>query len=143
MLSYLHGTVVYGLCYTTDSDMHLVGYTDSDWAGSVEDRKSTSGCCFSLGSVVISWFSKKQTSVVLSSPEAKYIAACMSAQEVVWLRKLLAGLFGHMLEPTVIRCNNQSCPQMSMNPIHHDQTKHVEMRYHYVQDMVQRCAVEL
>ena len=107
--------------------MHLVGYTDSDWAGSVEYRKSTSGCCFSLGSAVISWFSRKQTSVDLSSAEAKHIVACRATREVLWLWKLLARLFGHMLEPTVIRCDNQSCVQMSVNPVHHDQTKHVEM----------------
>ena len=81
VLRYLHGTVGYGLRYLVDSDMHLVGYTDSDWAGSVEDRKSTSGCCFSLEYVVISWFSRKQTSVALSSGEAEYIAACMATQE--------------------------------------------------------------
>ena len=89
--------------------MHLVDYTDSDWARSVQDRKSTSRCCFSLGSIVISWFNRKQTSVALSSAEAEYIAACMIAREAVWLQKLLVGLFGHMLEPTVIRCDNQSC----------------------------------
>ena len=89
MLRYLHGTVGYGLYYTVDSDMHLVGYTD--WAGSMQDRKSTSRCCFSLGSAIISWFSRKQTFVALSSAEAEYIAACMAAQEAVWLRKLLAG----------------------------------------------------
>ena len=101
VLRYLRGTVGYGLRYTADSDMQLVGYTDSGWAGSVEDRKSTSGCCFSLGSAIIYWFSRKQTSVALSSAEAEYIAACMAAREAVWLRKLLASLFGHMLEPTV------------------------------------------
>ena len=89
--------------------MHLVDYTDSDWAGSVQDRKSTSGCYFSLGFVVTSWFSRKQISVALNSVETEYIAACMAAREAVWLRKLLAGLFGHMLEVTVIRCDNQSC----------------------------------
>ena len=68
---------------------------------------------------------------------------CMATQEVVWLQKLLVGLFGHMLEPTVIHCDNQSCVQMSVNPVHHDQTKHVKMRYHYVRDMVQRHVVEL
>ena len=68
---------------------------------------------------------------------------CMAAREAVWLRKLLVELFGHMLEPTMSRCDNQSCVQMSVNPIHHDQTKHVEIRYHYVRDMVQRRAVEL
>ena len=67
---------------------------------------------------------------------------CMAAREAMWLWKLLVGLFGHMLEPTVIHCDNQSCVQMSMNPVHQDQTK-VEMRYHHVRDMVQRCVVEL
>ena len=86
----LHSTIGYGLRYSADSDMQLVGYTDSDWAGSVKDRKSTSGCCFSLGSVVISWFNRKQTSVALSSAEAEYIATCMAAREAVWLQKLLA-----------------------------------------------------
>ena len=81
--------------------------------------------------------------MALSSVEAEYIVECMAAREVVWLRKLLAGLFGHLLEPTVIRCDNQSCVQMSVNPVHHDQTKQVEMRHHYVRDMVQRRAVEL
>jgi len=120
VLRYLQDTIGYGLRYSTDSDMQLISYTDSDWAGSMKDRKSTSECCFSLGSVVISWFSKKQSSVASSSAEAKYIAACMAAREVVWLGKLLVGLFGHMLEPTVIRYDNQSCVQMSVNLVHHD-----------------------
>lgn len=85
VLRYLHGTIGYGLRYSTDSDMHLVGHTDSDWAGSVKDHKSTSGCCFSLGSVVISWFSRKQTLVALSSTEVEYIATCMAAREAAWL----------------------------------------------------------
>ena len=67
----------------------------------------------------------------------------MVAREAVWLQKLLAGLFGYMLEPIVIRCDNQSCVQMSVNLVHHDTMKHVEMRYHYVRDMVQRHAMEL
>ena len=67
----------------------------------------------------------------------------MVTREVVWLRKILAGLFGHMLELTMIRYDNQSCVQMLVNLVHHDQTKHMEMRYHYVRDMVQRRVVEL
>ena len=81
--------------------------------------------------------------MALSSTKAEYIATCMATREVVCLRKLLARLFVYMLEPTVIRCDNQSCVQMSVNTIHHDQTKHVEMRYHYVRDMVHRHAMEL
>ena len=100
----------------------------------MEDRKSTSRCCFSLGSTMVSWFSRKLSLVALSTAEAEYIAACMVAREAVWLRKLLAGLFGQRLEPTVIHCDNQSC--VKMNPVQHDRTKHVEMKYHYVREMV-------
>ena len=63
VLRYLHGTIGYGLRYTSNSDMRLVGYSDSDWAGSVEDWKSTFGCCFSLGSAMVSWFNRKQSSI--------------------------------------------------------------------------------
>ena len=109
----------------------------------MEDRKSTSGCCFSLGSAMASWFSRKQSEVALSTAEAEYIVACMEAREAVWPRKLIAGLSGQSLELTMIHCDNQSCVKMSMNPVQHDRTKHVEMKYHYVREMVQRRAVEL
>jgi hypothetical protein len=75
VLMYLCGTVDYGLAYQRGDGVHLVGYTDLDWAGCVSDRKSTSGCCFRLGSVVVSWFSRKQKSVALSSAEAEYMVA--------------------------------------------------------------------
>ena len=85
VLRYLKGTIDYGLRYVADCEFGLVGYTDSDWVGSVIDRKSTSGCCFSLGSAVIAWHSRKQTSVALSTTEAEYIVACSTSSEVVWL----------------------------------------------------------
>ena len=77
VLGYLRGTVGYDLRYTSSSDLTLVGYSDSDWAGSVEDQKSTSRCCFSLGFSMVSWFSRKQSAVALSTVEAEYIATCM------------------------------------------------------------------
>ena len=83
-----------------------LAWADSDWAGSVRDRKSTSGCCFSLGLVVIAWCSRKQTSVALSTIEAEYIAACAAYSEAVWLRKMLSGLFDIQLEATWIYCDN-------------------------------------
>jgi len=84
LLRYLRGTITHGLRYTT-GDVRLHGYTDVDWAGSVVDRKSTSGCCFSLGSASISWMSKKQKSVALSTAEAKYTATSMASCEAVKL----------------------------------------------------------
>jgi hypothetical protein len=70
----LKGTIHYGLKYARDGELMLHGFVDSDWAGDASDRKSTSGCCFSLGSGVISWFNRKQASVALSSTEAEYMA---------------------------------------------------------------------
>ena len=108
VLRYLHGTIGYGLRYTAGDGVKLEGFTDSDWAGSVVDRKSTSGCCFSLGSAMVSWFSKKQSSVALSTAEAEYIAAWAASKEAVWLRKLLADLSGHQVDVTVIFCDNKA-----------------------------------
>jgi hypothetical protein len=94
VLRYLRGTVGYGLRYASSIDMRLQGYVDSDWVGSTIDRKSTSKCCVSVGSVMVSWCNRKQTFVALSTTEVEYIAICTIVREAVWLRKLLAGLFG-------------------------------------------------
>jgi hypothetical protein len=130
----------YKLC---DNNFRLSGYTDSDWVGSVSDRKSTSGCCFSLGSTMISWKSRKQSSISLSTAEAEYIVACSASCEAIWLRKLLTGLFDLEMEATVILCDNQSCIKMTENHVFHDKSKHIEIRYHYICDMVQRGAIKL
>ena len=94
VMRYVAGTVDYGLHYVRGDGVRLVGYSDSDWTGCVSDRKSTSGCCFGLGSAVVSWFSRKQKSVALSSAEAEYMATSQASCEVIWLRKLPVGLFG-------------------------------------------------
>ena len=106
ILRYLQGTVDYGMDYRQGDGVRLVGYTDSDWAGCASDRKSTSRCCFGLGSAVVSWFSRKQQSVALSSAEAEYMAASLASCEAIWLRKMLFGLFGQPLRPSVIYCDN-------------------------------------
>jgi hypothetical protein len=102
VMRYLKGTIDHGLRYVSDHEISLQGFTDSDWVDSVADLKSIFGCCFSLGSAMISWFSKKQTSVALNTTEAEYIAACSASSEAMWLRKLLAGLFDLKLEATCI-----------------------------------------
>ena len=89
---YLKGTIDFGLYYDNSHEYRLYGYIDADWARSISDRKSTSGGCYSLGSAMISWFSRKQSSVALSIAEAEYIAACSASCESIWLRKLLPGL---------------------------------------------------
>ena len=135
LLRYLRGTINHGLRYTVGS-LRLQGYTDVDWAGSVVDRKSTSGCCFTLGSTLISWMSKKQKSVALSTAEAQYIAANMTCCEAVWLRKLFSELFRHVLDTIVILCDNQSGIRLSKNPMFHNRSMHIDIRYHFIRDMV-------
>ena len=135
ILRYNIGTMEYGLVYESRGSVQLAGFTDADWAGCVEDRKSTSGCCFSIGSEVVSWFSRKQKSVALSSAEAEYMAASMAAFEGMWLRKLLSRLFECELEATQVHCENQSGIRLSENPLFHDRSKHIDIKYHFLRDL--------
>eukprot|EP00253_Pinus_taeda_P027972 PITA_27972 len=80
----------------------------------------------------------KQRSVVLSSAEAEYMAASLAACEAIWMRKILVGLFGSHLDPTVIYCDNQSCIKLSANPVFHDRSKHIDIKYHHIRDCVHR-----
>jgi hypothetical protein len=143
VLRYIHGTVGYGLRYVSDGAIKMQGYTNFDWAGSVVEGKNTSGCCFSLGSGMISWLRRKQKLVALSTTEAKYIATNVVSREAVWLQKLIAGLFDLELEPALIHCNNQSCINISENIVFHDILKYIKIKYHYIRDMAQRGAVVL
>ena len=99
-VKYLKDTVEYGLKYEAKQKINLEGYVDSDWAGSAIDRKITSGCCFSMGSGVISWFSRNNSFVELSIAKSKYVATCSASCEAVWLRKLLFELFDLLLDAT-------------------------------------------
>jgi hypothetical protein len=118
-------------------EVKLDGFTDVVWMGSPMDRKSTSGGIFSIGSTVVSWYSRKQRSMALSSEEAKYMAATEVACEAMWMRKILVGLFGSHLDPTVIHFDNQSCIKLSINPMFHDRSKHIDIWYHHLRDCVQ------
>ena len=136
ILRYLKGTVVYGLKYEANQKISLEGYVDSNWVGSAIGRKSTSGCCFSMGSDLISWFSRKQSCVALSTAEAEYVTACSASCEVVWLWKLLFDIFDLSLDATCLHCDNQSCVKLSENTVFHDKSEHIEIKYHYIRDMV-------
>ena len=136
VLCYLIGTSGYGLWYKQEDVVKLCGFTDADWAGSQTDRKRTSGGIFNIGSTIVSWYNRKQRSVALSSVEAKYMVASLAACEAIWMRKILVGLFGSYLEPTVIYCDNQSCIKLSANPVFHDRSKHIDIRYHHIKDCV-------
>ena len=106
LLRCLLDTISHGLRYTA-GDVRLLGYANFDWEGSLVDRKSTSGCCFTLGYTSISWMSRKKNSVALSTTEAGYIVSSITSCEEIWLRKLFSELFGFTLDTTMILYNNQ------------------------------------
>ena len=129
VLRYLKGTIDYGLRHVVHCEFKIVGYTDSNWASSFIDWKSTLGCCFSLGLYVISWLNRKQTNVALNKTKAEYIAACSSCSEIVWIQKLLIGMFDLELDATCIFCDNQRCINLYENPVFHEKSKNIDIKY--------------
>eukprot|EP00253_Pinus_taeda_P003572 PITA_03572 len=126
-LRYLIGTSQYGLWYRRTEGVKLQGFTNADWAGSPSNRKSTSKGIFNLGSVAVSWYSRKQRLVALSSAEVEYMATSQVACEAIWMWKILVGLFGERMDPTMIYCDNQSCIKLSKNLVFHDRSKHIDI----------------
>lgn len=119
ILRYVKGMKNFRILYKIDEDCSLTGYTDSDWAGCIDDRKITSGYVFQLGSKIVSWSSRKQATVALSSAEAEYATATSAACEAVWLRRILGDLQVNTKEPTTIFIDNMSAIAMTKNPVFH------------------------
>ncbi|CAL9002860.1 unnamed protein product [Prunus brigantina] len=142
-LRYIKGTVSFGIFYKKGGKEELVGYTDSDYAGDQDDRKSTSGYVFLMGSGAVSWSSKKQPVVTLSTTEAEFIAAASSACQVVWLRRILEVLNQEQSSPTVVFCDNISAIKLSKNPVMHGRSKHIDVRFHFLRDLVRDGILEL
>ena len=136
ILRYIKGTMNYGLTFTASDDFTLHGYSDSDWAGCTESRKSTSGYAFFIGSCIVSWASKKQSIVALSSTEAEYVALCSAAQETVWLRNLLADIGFQQNAPTCVKEDNQGAMCLAKNPKDHNRTKHIDIKFHYTRQLI-------
>jgi histone deacetylase 1/2 len=136
IVRYLQGTTSYGLHITRGSSLSLHGFTDADWACSLDDRKSIGGYLVYLGSTAISWKSRKQCTVARSSTEAEYKALADSTTEILWIRALLLDLHFFSDPMTILRCDNLGATYLSVNPIFHGRTKHVEVDYHFVRDRV-------
>ncbi|CAL1372341.1 unnamed protein product [Linum trigynum] len=134
LLRYIKGTTDLGLKFEGGKEVCLEGFRDSDWAGSSEDMKSTSGFAFSLGSVIFCWSSKKQSIVAQSTAEAEYIAGSEAANHAVWLRKIMADLGFEQTKPTVIWCDNQSDVAITKNPVFYGRTKHIKIKYHVLRE---------
>ena len=124
----------YGICYTRKSSKECIGYSDADWAGDLGDRKS--GYLFKISGGAVTWRSKKQSCVVLSTAEAEYMALSSAAQEAVWLRQLTAELRSPPETATIIFEDNQSAIAMTKNPQFHGHAKHIAIKYHFIREQV-------
>jgi histone deacetylase 1/2 len=136
ILRYLRGSINHGILISANQSTELLAYSDADWAGCPDTRRSTSGYCVFLGDSLVSWSSKRQTTVSRSSAEAEYRAVANAAAECCWLRNLLHELHVPIAKATVIYCDNVSAVYMSENPVHHRRTKHVELDIHFVREKV-------
>ena len=134
VLEYIKGTLDYGIKYIDAYVVELTGYSDSNWDGNPDDRRSTTGYAFSIGSGIVSWSSKKLPTVSLSSTKVEYKALCAETCEAVCLRRLLEDVGEEQKEPTMIKCDNQSSIKMANNSIYHARKKHVDAQLHFVRE---------
>nr|CAH66492.1 H0321H01.1 [Oryza sativa]CAH66516.1 OSIGBa0142C11.4 [Oryza sativa] len=114
-------------------DFELLGYSDSDYAGCKVDRKSTTGTCQFLGPSLVSWFSKKQNSIVLSTTEVEYVTAGSCCAQLLWMKQTLKD-FGYNFTKIPLLCDNESAIKIANNPVQHSRTKHIDIRHHFLRD---------
>jgi len=137
ILRYLKGTIHFGLVYSRGGAEEVItGFTDSDLAGDMDDRKSTSGMAFYINGSLVSWCSQKQKTVALSSCEAEFMAATAAACQALWLRSVLSELTGG--EPGVVKLyvDNKSAIALMKNPVFHGRSKHIDTKYHFIRECI-------
>jgi hypothetical protein len=142
ILRYLVSTPCFRIWYPKGSTFDLIGYSDSDYAGCKVDRKSTSGTCQFLGRSLVSWSSKKQTYVALSTAEAEYVVAGQCCSQLLWMRQTLRD-FGYNLNKVPLLCDNESAIRMADNPVEHSRTKHIDIRHHFLRDHQQKGDIKV
>ncbi|KAH9678958.1 hypothetical protein KPL71_025922 [Citrus sinensis] len=137
IVAYLKGTADYSLC-CQGGELHLIGYIDADGDGDLNERKSTSGYVFLLSRSVISWSSKKQTCVDLSTIEAEYVACSAAVQEAVWLKRFTEDLkiVTDSSRLVIIHCYSQATISFTKDAKYHSKSKHIETQYNFVREIV-------
>lgn len=137
ILAYLKGTMDHGIVYrqVSSEENVLVAFSDADFAGNIDDRRSTTGNIFIINGGPVAWCSQRQKCVSLSTTEAEYVAASTATKEIIWLRRLLKDLGRPQHNATPLLCDNQSAIKLVRNPEYHQRTKHIDVRYHFIRSM--------
>ncbi|CAL1360644.1 unnamed protein product [Linum trigynum] len=143
VLRYIKGSPGQGIFFKAEPTLRLIGYSDSDWASCPDSRRSITGYCTFLGSSLITWKSKKQTTVSRSSSEAEYRALAHLGCEVQWLKNLLAKLSVEVVLPISVFCDNRSAIHIAENPVFHERTKHIEIDVHVIRERVKAGLIKL
>lgn len=142
ILRYVKGTLDFGIVYRRGTgDYLLAGYSDSDHAGSLDDRRSTGGVSFYLNDSQVTWISQKQRCVALSTCEAEFMEATAAACQGIWLKNLLCQISDRKTGPVVIYIDNRSAIDMARNPVFHGSSKHIGIWYHFIRECVERGEV--
>ena len=128
---YLQGTMDYGIMYKFGGDLNLIGYSYSDWAGSIDDMKSTSGYIFLFVSSNCSWLSKNQSIASQSTTEAEYVSASKATSQAIWLRRIFKDI-GEKKEKIFLHCDIKSAIAIARNPVSHKRSKHISIKYHFI-----------
>ncbi|XP_035830842.1 secreted RxLR effector protein 161-like [Helianthus annuus] len=143
VLRYVKHTFNMGVRFNQSEKLELSGFCEADYAGDLDTRRSTTGFVFKLGRGAVTWCSKRQPTVSLSTTEAEYRAATMAAQEVTWLWLVLEELKHDVKGSVVIHCDNMSSIQLAENLIFHTRSKHVEVHYHFIREKVLEVEINL
>jgi hypothetical protein len=145
-LRYLQGVKHLGIKFSASScgdKPELIGFSDADWGGDVDTRRSTTGYVFTLAGGPVSWSSRLQPTVALSSAEAEYMAVCTATQQALYLRSLLSELGFAQENPTIIFEDNQACIALSVNRITSKRSKHIAIKYHFIREKIENREIEL
>jgi hypothetical protein len=135
ILRYLRGTATHALCFG-GSDIVLQGYVDSDMAGDKDSRRSTTRYVFTIGGTTVSWISKLQKVVSLSTTEAEYVVATEASKEMIWLQRFMEEL-GKKQENSRLYCDSESAIHLAKNSTFHSKTKHIQLRYHFIRSILE------
>ncbi|GJW62311.1 hypothetical protein Tco_0111646 [Tanacetum coccineum] len=143
IIRYLKGTAGHGVLFKQNGHLETQLYTDADWAGDKGDRRSTSGYLTLVGGNLVTWRSKKQKVVALSSAEAEFRGIARGITEVLWIRKLLTEIGYPPQEPSKVMSDNKAAIQILENPVQHDRTKHIEIDRHFIKEKLEAEVITL
>ena len=143
IMRYLKGTLEFGIWYQREGKSELLGYINNNYAGDVDDSRSTSDYVFLMSEGAVAWSSRKQPIVTLSTTESEYVAAATCAYQAIWMKRILKEIGHEQDEEMILFCDKMSTIKLSKNAVMHGKSKHIRVRYHFLRELTKECVVKL